>query len=78
MANPLTELASLDQHTDQPTIALPLLKRALAIREKAWGTSDRQLLPTLKQYHVLLMLTDDQEEGVQILTRIAHLEQPVF
>jgi hypothetical protein len=55
-----------------------LLKRALAIREKTWGTSDRQLLPTLKHYHVLLMLIDNHEEAVQILTRISHLEQASF
>jgi len=68
MADPLTELASLYQHKAQPKIALPLLKRALAIREKTWGTSDRQLLPTLKQYHILLMVSDDHKEPVQILT----------
>ena len=78
MADPLTELATIYQKKDQPEIALPLLKRALTIREKAWGTSDRKLLPTLKQYHILLMLTNDQEKGVQILTRITHLEQAPF
>lgn len=75
MADPLIELAILYQKKDQPKIALPLLKRALAIQEKTWGTSDRKLLPTLKQYHVLLMLSDDHESAVQILTRISHLEQ---
>jgi len=75
MANPLTELAIIYQKKDQPNIALPLLKRALAIQEKTWGTSDRKLLPTLKKYHVLLMLCDDHERAVQILARISHLEQ---
>jgi tetratricopeptide (TPR) repeat protein len=75
MADPLAELAIIYQKKDQPKIALPLLKRALAIQEKTWGTSDRKLLPTLKQYHVLLMLNDDHEGAVQILTRISHLEQ---
>jgi tetratricopeptide (TPR) repeat protein len=75
MADPLAELAIIYQKKDQPKIALPLLKRALAIQEKTWGTSDRKLLPTLKQYHVLLMLSDDHEEAVQVLTRISHLEQ---
>jgi len=75
MADPLAELAIIYQKKDQPNIALPLLKRALAIQEKTWGTSDRKLLPTLKQYHVLLMLSDDHEGAVQILTRISHLEQ---
>jgi len=78
MADPLTELATIYQHKGQPKIAAPLLKRALAIREKTWGTSDRQLLPTLKHYHVLLMLIDNHEEAVQILTRISHLEQTSF
>ena len=75
MADPLAELAIIYQKKDQPKIALPLLKRALAIQEKTWGTSDRKLLPTLKRYHVLLMLSDDYEGAVQILTRISHLEQ---
>ena len=75
MADPLIELAIIYQKKDQPKIALPLLKRALAIQEKTWGTSDRKLLPTLKQYHVLLMLSDDHESAVQILSRISHLEQ---
>jgi len=75
MADPLAELAIIYQKKDQPKIALPLLKRALAIQEKTWGPSDRKLLPTLKQYHVLLMLSDDHEGAVQILTRISHLEQ---
>jgi hypothetical protein len=75
MAGPLAELATIYQKKDQPKIALPLLKRALAIQEKTWDTSDRKLLPTLKQYHVLLMLSDDHEGAVQILTRISHLEQ---
>jgi len=78
MADPLTELATIYQQKGQPKIAAPLLKRALAIREKTWGTSDRQLLPTLKQYHVLLMLIDNHEEAVQILTRISHLEKTSF
>ena len=75
MADPLAELAIIYQKKNQSKIALPLLKRALAIQEKTWGTSDRKLLPTLKQYHVLLMLSDDHEGAVQILTRISHLEQ---
>ncbi len=75
MADPLTEIASIYQNNNQPDIALPLLKRALAIREKTWGVSNRQLLPTLKQYHIVLMLADKQEEAVKILTRISHLEQ---
>ena len=75
MADPLIELAIIYQKKDQTKIALPLLKRALAIQEKTWGTSDRKLLPTLKQYHVLLMLSDDHESAVQILSRISHLEQ---
>jgi tetratricopeptide (TPR) repeat protein len=75
MADPLTELATLYEHKSQPKVALPLLKRALAIQEKTWGDSNRQLLPTLKHYHVLLMLSDRHEEAVGILTRISHLEQ---
>ena len=75
MADPLTALAALYEQKSQPKVALPLLKRALAIREKAWGVSNSQLLPTLKHYHTLLMLSDHHEEAVGILTRISHLEQ---
>ena len=42
MADPLTELATLYQQKDQPSVALPLLKRALAIREKSWGLSNKE------------------------------------
>ena len=75
MANPLTELATLYEHKNQPKVALPLLKRALAIREKSWGQSNRYLLPTLKHYHSLLMRSNQHEEAVKILTRISNLEQ---
>ena len=75
MADPLSELATLYEAKSQPNVALPLLKRALAIREKTWGHSSKQLLPTLKHYHVLLMLSDHHEEALGILTRISHLEQ---
>ncbi len=75
MADPLTELASLYEHKSQPEIALPLLKRALAIREKAWGNSSRLLLPTLKQYQALLMRSNHHEEAIGILTRISRLEE---
>jgi len=75
MADALTELATLYEHKDQPKVALPLLKRALAIQEKTWGDSTRLLLPILKHYHVLLMRSDRHEEAVQILTRISLLEQ---
>ncbi len=75
MADPLTEIARLYTQKNQPEVALPLIKRALAIREKTWGGSSRQLLPTLKQYHVLLMRNNDHEKALKILTRISHLEQ---
>ncbi len=75
MADPLSELAALYEGKKQPKIALPLLKRGLAIREKTWGSSSKQLLPTLKHYHLLLMLSDHHEEAVDVLTRISHLEK---
>ncbi len=75
MADPLSELATIYEHRDRPKVALPLLKRALAIREKTWGTSSRQLLPTLKHYHLLLMLSDRHKEAIRTLTRISRLEQ---
>jgi tetratricopeptide (TPR) repeat protein len=75
MADPLTELSSIYERKTQPKVAIPLLKRALTIREKAWGTSSRHLLPTLKHYHLLLMLNDQPDEAGQILGRISNLEQ---
>lgn len=74
MADPLDNLSSIYQNKGELKIALPLYKRALAIREKTWGASDPRLLPTLKQYHVLLMLGDRHDEAVKILTRISHLD----
>ena len=74
MADPLEKLASIYQSKGDLKVALPLFKRALVIREKTWGASDPKLLPTLKQYHVLLMLGDHHEEAVKMLTRISHLD----
>ncbi len=74
MADPLVELAAIYQKKGELRIALPLFKRALAIREKTWGMSNPKLLPTLKQYHVLLMLGERHEEAVEILTRISRFD----
>ena len=70
MADPLAALASLYQQKNQLEMARPLLKRALAIREKSWGLSDPQLLSTLQNYHALLMVGDHQEEATEIAGRI--------
>ncbi|MDH5775812.1 MAG: tetratricopeptide repeat protein [Nitrospirota bacterium] len=75
MADPLTELATIYEQKAQPKVAIPLLKRALAIREKSWGVSSRHLLPTLKHYHLLLMLNDQHDVAGHILERISTLEQ---
>jgi len=74
MADPLAALASLYHQRGQSTMAVPLLKRALAIREKAWGASDPQLLPTPIQYHGLLLATDRHQDAANLHTRI-HLLQ---
>ncbi len=78
MADPLARLATLYQQKDQPTIAAPLAKRALAIQEKTWGMSDRRLLPTLKQYQIILMETGNTQQAVTILNRLTQLEQSSF
>jgi len=75
MANPLAELAIIYQKKDQPKIALPLLKRALALREKTWGQSDPQLLPTLIQYYGLLLATGRHQDADAIQTRIYNLQR---
>lgn len=73
MADPLAGLATLYQRKNQLEMALPLLKRALAIREKSWGLSDPQLLPTLQSYHALLLAGDHQEEATEIAGRIGRI-----
>lgn len=73
MADPLAALASVYHHKGQPEVAVPLLKRALAIREKSWGVSDAQLLPTLQTYHALLLTADHQEEAMDITDRIERI-----
>jgi tetratricopeptide (TPR) repeat protein len=73
MADPLAALSSLYHHKGQPEMAVPLLKRALAIREKSWGLSDPQLLPTLQTYHALLLAGDRQEEATEIAGRIERI-----
>lgn len=73
MADPLAALASLYQQKNQIEMARPLLKRALAIREKSWGLSDPQLLSTLQSYHALLMAGDHQEEATEIAGRIGRI-----
>lgn len=73
MADPLAALASVYHHKGQPEMAAPLLKRALAIRERSWGLSDPQLLPTLQTYHALLLTTAHQEEAVEVAGRIERI-----
>lgn len=73
MADPLAALASVYHHKGQPEVAVPLLKRALAIREKSWGLSDPQLLPTLQTYHALLATAGHQEEAMDITGRIERI-----
>lgn len=70
MADPLAALALLYQRKNQLEMARPLLKRALAIREKSWGLSAPQLLSTLKTYHALLLAGGHTEEATEIAGRI--------
>lgn len=76
MADPLAALASLYHNKGQTETALPLLKRALAIREKSWGSSDPLLLPTLQTYHALLLTAGNQEEAREITGRINRILKP--
>jgi tetratricopeptide (TPR) repeat protein len=70
MADPLAALASVYHGKGRPDVAVPLLKRALTIRERSWGHSDPQLLPTLQTYQILLLTEDRQEEAQEITDRI--------
>jgi tetratricopeptide (TPR) repeat protein len=76
MADPLAALASVYHHKGQPDVAVPLLKRALAIREKSWGLSDPQILPTLQTYYALLITAGRQEEAMDITGRIERILKP--
>lgn len=73
MADPLAALASVYRHKGQTDMAVPLLKRALAIREKSWGLSNPQLLPTLQTYHALLLTAGHQEEAIEVAGRIEQI-----
>lgn len=73
MADPLAALALLYHQKGQLEMARPLLNRALAIREKSWGPSDPQLLPTLQTYHALLLAGDHQKEAMEIAHRIERI-----
>ncbi len=75
MADPLAALASLYRQKHQLNMAIPLLKRALAIREKSWGFSHPQLLSTLQDYHSFLLAADHTEEAREILNRIERIVQ---
>jgi hypothetical protein len=76
MADPLAALASVYHHKGQPEVAVPLLKRALAIREKSWGLSDPQILPTLQTYYDLLITAGHQAEAMDITGRIERILKP--
>jgi tetratricopeptide (TPR) repeat protein len=76
MADPLTALSSLYHDKGQPEMAVPLLKRALTIREKSWGpSSDPRLLSTLQTYHALLLTADHREEAMEITDRIERIQK---
>ncbi len=75
MAETLLAIGVLYEHKEQPEIALPLVKRAVAIQEKAWGFSDPRLLPSLEQYHTLLTALNRESEQPDIQSRITGLRQ---
>ena len=73
MSDPLQALATLYQEKQQPRLALPLQKRALALQEKAYGKADVRLLPSLQKYHDLLRLLNQNTKAEEINARIRHL-----
>ena len=74
MASTLSALADLFEKRGNMDNALPLLKRAAAIEEKAWGQSDSRRLPTLLAYHQLLLKARHTTEAQRIQTDISHLQ----
>jgi tetratricopeptide (TPR) repeat protein len=75
MAETLLAIGVLYEHKGQEDIALPLVKRAVAIQEKTWGFSDPRLLPGLERYHTLLTALNRENEQRDIQSRITSLRQ---
>lgn len=74
MAVTLSALAALFEKQGKTDTALPLLKRAVAIEEKAWGRSDPRRLSSLIAYHHLLLTVNHAREAQEIQVDIAHLQ----
>lgn len=75
MAVTLSALAALFVKKGKTDTALPLLKRAVAIEEKAWGSSDRRRIPSLIAYKNLLLSVSQEREAQEIQTYIAHIQR---
>ncbi|MGD9851927.1 MAG: tetratricopeptide repeat protein [Nitrospirales bacterium] len=74
MAVTLSALSAIFVKKGNTGNALPLLKRAVAIEEKAWGSSDRRRLPSLIAYKNLLHSVNQESEAQEIQTHITHIQ----
>ena len=74
MAVTLSALAALFEKRGNTDTALPLLKRAVAIEEKAWGRSDSRRLPALLAYQHLLLSVSRGSEAQAIEADIAQIQ----
>ncbi len=74
MAVTLAALAALFEKRGNTATALPLLKRAVAIEEKAWGRSDSRRLPSLLAYQHLLHSVSRGSEAQAIEADIAQIQ----
>jgi len=74
MAVTLSALAALFEKQGKTDTALPLLRRAVAIEEKAWGRSDSRRLSSLLAYHQLLLTVNHTREAQELQEEIAHLQ----
>ncbi|MGE0473261.1 MAG: tetratricopeptide repeat protein [Nitrospirales bacterium] len=73
MAVTLSSLSALFVKKGRIDTALPLLKRAVAIEEKAWGSSDPQRLPSLIAYKDLLTSANQEREAQEVQTHISYI-----
>ena len=74
MAVTLSALSALFVKKGNTGNALPLLKRAVAIEEKAWGSSDQRRLPSLIAYKNLLLSVNQGPEAQEVQAHIARIQ----
>ncbi len=78
MAVTLSALSGIFLKKGNTGNALPLLKRAVAIEEKAWGDADRRRLPSLIAYKNLLLTVNKGLEAQEVQADITRIQATHF